>query len=895
MGYAIFDLILARYEQQIYGRGGDSQLPGGFTDCNSKRRSCACSVRRLLGAIAWVVLVVYLYTPSQVDAQGTLVLGGSERSWDASDAVPSTSTRPRIALVLTGGGARGLSQIGALRILDSAGIHPSGVVGTSIGAIVGGLYCAGYTADELDSIFSAVEWSSLLGYGDETDRSSLPIERKAERDRSLLTLRFDGVTPQLPEAVSIGGRISRLLDRLVWQSEFGINRDFGQLKYRFRAVTTDLVGGSTVVLDTGNLAIAIRASATVPLRFSPVRIDSMLLVDGGLLENIPVDIARSMGCDLVVVINTTAPLLSASKLDEPLNVADQIITLMMRSPAGDELSRADVVITPAIGDHSSWDFGQIRDLVHQGEQAARASIPQLQRLIDSLSSMQRSVPPVAPASASASTVHVRRSSSLNGVVLDGLGALDTSRFSSEIEQIRGKPVGPQEMSAFARAIERKGRRLGYAYLSVRDASISADTLYVDIDEGVIHNITVVGIQRTDTVVVTREIGFEIGDPFKVDEADAALTRLLATGLYQQARFDLDTILGGGVSLCVEVSERATALMRLQASVDNERYTQLGVEITEESLFGRGIRASLRLGGGLRDRIIEASLGSDRLNATYWTLGLLGYGSIQNVNRFERTLNQVEGVIERTIIGEFKRYRSGIRARAGRLVGSVALLSVTGRFERQGASGITVDPDDPVWRGVSSISVAATVDTRDQIPFPMQGTLLGLSYETSPLLLGGDEPFVKAELGWDYYIRVGEQVFCPRLKLGFADQTLPPNEFFSLGGEGSIYGLREDELRGRQMFLASLEYRRRLPFKVFFDTYLAVRYDIGSTWLSPTQIRLADLDHGLGVTIGLDTPVGPASFSLGESFTFNRADRPANYAVANVGPVVAYFTIGHRLR
>ncbi len=895
MGYAIFGLFPAGYERQIYGSGGDSQLPDEYTDCNSKRRS------RTGGGwhcFTWLVIAfigVLASSPFDAFAQQTLVAGSADGTTALAQTNVGVSRRMRIAFVLTGGGARGLSQIGVLKVLDSAGIQPDAVVGTSIGAIVGGLYSSGYTPGELDSIFTTIHWSSLLGYGDETDRSSLPVERKAESDRSLLTLRFDGVTPQLPEAVSTGGRISRLLDRLVWQSEYGISRDFDQLKFRFRAVATDLVAGSTVVLDTGNLAIALRASATVPLRFSPVRVDSMLLVDGGLLQNVPVDIARALGCDLVLVINTTSPLLTASSLDEPFSVADQIITLMMRSPAGDELRRADVVISPDIGNHNSWDFGGVQDLVDGGERAARASLPQLRRTIDSLTRLRSVVAPLSPVDIVPIAGPSDSAQTTRAVVFGGLRHVRPITFAHHAARIEGTAVGPATLNAFRKAIEREGRRLGYAYLTVRSTWFEADTLHVDIDEGTIDTIVVVGVERTHPVVVIRELGFDVGDPFVVEDADAALTRLLATGLFQQARFEVDTVRGGGVSLRVRVAERGTALMRLQASVDNERYTQLAVEIAEESLFGRGIRAAMRLGGGLRDRIVEASLGSDRVNTTYWTVGLQGYGSIRNVNRFERTLNQVAGEIDRTIIGEFKRYRVGIRARAGRQVGSVALLSVTGRFERQGTSAISVEPDDPGWRGVASVAVGATVDTRDRVPFPMQGTVLQLSYETSPTLLGGDEPFAKAELGWDYYLASGEQVFSPRLRLGFADLTLPPNEFFELGGEGSMYGLREDELRGRQMFQAGLEYRRRLPFKVFFDTYLSIRYDLGSTWLSPTQIRLADLDHGLGFSIGLDTPVGPASFSLGESFTFNRADRPANYAVGNLGPLVAYFSIGHRLK
>jgi NTE family protein len=133
------------------------------------------------------------------------------------------------------------------------------------------------------------------------------------------------------------------------------------------------------------------------------------------------------------------------------------------------------------------------------------------------------------------------------------------------------------------------------------------------------------------------------------------------------------------------------------------------------------------------------------------------------------------------------------------------------------------------------------------------------------------------------------VIHPRFQFGFGDATLPLIEQFSLGGQESMFGLREDESRGRQLFLASLEYRYMLPFKIYFDSYVSLRYDLGATWQTPSQIRLADLEHGLGLTVGLDTPIGPANFSVGRSFTFNLPTAPK---LINLGPVVAYFSLGY---
>lgn len=840
----------------------------------------------MLIAVAILIVQCVTSTPA-VAQQGSGTCSISPVTVPGNAGQP-TLTRHRVALVLTGGGARGLAQVGVLKVLDSAGINFDAVVGTSIGAVIGGLYCAGYTPRELDSLFRSVDWQEILGVGDETDRRFLPVDRKSGNDRSLVTLRFDGVTPQLPEAVSTGGRISRLLDRLVWRSRCGQQRSFDRLAIPFRAVATDLVAGRSVVLDSGSLSMAIRASATVPLRFSPIRIDSMMLVDGGLLANVPVDIARAVGCDVVIVVNTSSPLMTAEQLDDPLAVADQLVTVMMKQPALEQLARADIVIEPRLPSNNAWDFASIDGAVDSGEAAAGRCLGAIRSILDRPDGDIGHGEPDDN-----SNFHLY--DGVDSVVIRGLEVLAPSLFDAEVDTALQSPrhtSGPYDLRS---AIISRARLLGYGYLRIDSIVRSMNTLVLFLDEGRICSIRIIGVNGADTVVVERELGFEVGDAFMVGTADASVTRLLSTGRFQQVRLDVEYREQGGVDVVVDVVQQGTSTLRLQACVDNERYTQLAVELADESALGTGARASIRFGGGLRDQLAELSIGSIRIKASPWTIACTLYGSAVRVNRFERTLNQVEGTIARTIIGEFQRTRIGINAIAGRLVGSVALISLQGRFERQGTLPLSIEPDDPGWRGISSVTAAARIDSRDRVPYPQHGTLLDLSYETSLSLLGADKPYVKAGISGEYYARVGGSVLHPRFCLGIADLTLPPNEFFGLGGQGTMFGLRQDERRGRQLFLASIEYRTKLPLRILFDTYVALRYDLGSTWLSGSEIRLGELDHGIGFSIGLDTPIGPATFALGQSFTFNRPDRPSNYALANIGPLVAYFSIGYPLQ
>ena len=144
----------------------------------------------------------------------------------------------------------------------------------------------------------------------------------------------------------------------------------------------------------------------------------------------------------------------------------------------------------------------------------------------------------------------------------------------------------------------------------------------------------------------------------------------------------------------------------------------------------------------------------------------------------------------------------------------------------------------------------------------------------------------------YFIKVdNSSTLVPRFKIGFADNTMPLSEQFILGGMDSFFGMNENEYRGRQIFLSSLMYRLKLPFQIFFDTYLKFRYDLGSTWAVQSQIKFKDLRHGIGGMVAFDTPIGPAEFGIGRSFLIKRKI-PEN--IISWGETLFYFSVGYRV-
>jgi outer membrane protein assembly factor BamA len=192
--------------------------------------------------------------------------------------------------------------------------------------------------------------------------------------------------------------------------------------------------------------------------------------------------------------------------------------------------------------------------------------------------------------------------------------------------------------------------------------------------------------------------------------------------------------------------------------------------------------------------------------------------------------------------------------------------------------------------IVSLKISTTIDTQNKYPYPTAGFLFNGFYETAQTILGGNVGFTNISFDYkSHFTFARDHSLSPRFSLGFGDKTLPLTQHFSLGGLESFFGMREDEFRGRQLFLTSLEYRYNLPIDIFFDTYFMFRYDLGSIWNVQEAIRFKDLRHGIGATISLDTPIGPADFAVGRSFLFKK-NLPGN--PISWGDVIVYFSIGY---
>ena len=374
------------------------------------------------------------------------MLLGSIQGW-------SQTSRPKIGLVLSGGGAKGLAHIRILQVLDSLGIVPDYIAGTSMGSVVGGLYAAGYSAHSVDSIARSIDWSYMFSNNLSFDQ--INIEEKDEFGRYIYELPLEGLKPKLPLGLVEGQHIEELFTELF----FPVHNvtDFRKLPTPFICIASDILKGEAVVLKRGSLAKAVRASMSIPTVFNPVRIDGKLLVDGGLYSNLPVSYCRAMGADYIIGVDVGGGLMTESELTTAAHFMLQATFLAGNVNYEMEKSQSDIFID--VFKHLKFgtgDFEEGPSMMHSGDLAVHNAMPQLVELAQRISKypLRKILRPV------------RRSSSykLDRIQIEGVSKdnekLVMNRFAWHVGE---KANGPELMNSVNRLMgTRLFSKIGYS-------------------------------------------------------------------------------------------------------------------------------------------------------------------------------------------------------------------------------------------------------------------------------------------------------------------------------------------------------------------------------------------------------------------------------------------------
>lgn len=413
-----------------------------------------CLARFIEGFCAFSLMLSLSILPAtaQTAAVTTEVRLSSVPTSDA--ALPRA--RPKIGLVLSGGGARGLAHIGVLRWFEEHRIPVDYIAGTSMGGLVGGMYATGMSPEEMRAFVQELDWDAILGGTPAFDE--LTFRRKEDRRSYQSDIELGGLRNglQARSGLNPGHRIGLFLDRLALP--YSSVRSFDDLPIPFRCVATDMLAAKPVVLKGGSLPQALRATMSLPGIFTPVEIDGQVLADGGLLNNIPTDVAKEMGAGIIIAVDVGTPLGDRKTLDSLFGVLSQSIGVATIENDRRSLRQADIIVAPDLGNYTLLDFNAAAPLSRLGYEGAEQKKLVLEKFALSETEWQEYL--AARRQRRRSTLPVPTSLEVAGVERK-----DAGEIRERLDAYIGKTLEPERLEEDLTLIRGQGRydSLGYEY------------------------------------------------------------------------------------------------------------------------------------------------------------------------------------------------------------------------------------------------------------------------------------------------------------------------------------------------------------------------------------------------------------------------------------------------
>ena len=730
-------------------------------------------------------------------------------------AAPGFS-RPRIGLALSGGGARGLAHIGVLKVIEEAGVPVDVVAGTSMGGIIGALYSIGYTPVEIERIVLSADWSDILS--DRLARRELPMKNRKKDDRYLLSFPVVQGRVKLPAGLISGQRIYNLFVRLAWPV-LEVN-DFKRFPRPFACVATDIVNGTAVVLDHGYLPDALRASMSIPSVFIPVRLGGRVLVDGGIVRNLPAEDARDLGADIVIGVDVGEKLLPADKLETLSEIMNQAVDVTRESGHQKEMAMCGILIAPNLNEYRTFDYGKVREIIARGEAAAREHMGELRALADSIKAIGGTV---------RDSTLTRTSSAADSTLIGALSAaLDSNAAGADGHACAVNP------------------HLG-------DGTVTCNAV-------TIAEVEVRGLRDVSSRAVLTEVGVRPPALVTVDELERAINRLYSSGFFTDLSYRFEeTPLGR--KLVIVVRENSGILLNTGLRYDTHWGPSLLLNASARNIFGHASQFELDLLLGDRKKLtgeyslhtgIERSVGI-RADVDYIDDHIDEYDLGERVSRW-RAQSTRGGFLLETLLSSVFYAAGGLNMEWYRTSPDIAPAEMgveTGRIAF--ASG-------DLW-----------FDTLDRSWFPQRGCLFRIRGEAAGEALGGDLSFNRTAATLQFaipvhrHVTVGGEAFFGMTTHG----TAPLHYSFFIGGidsynvfqgdrTSSFYGYNHQELSGPNACMAGLD----LQIEPVNHWYLIASVNAGSAEDERKNLFERDALHGGGaLTLGTETPAGPAALSL----------------------------------
>ena len=682
-------------------------------------------------------------------------------------------TRPKVGLVLSGGGAKGFAHIGVLKEIEQRGIIVDYITGTSMGAVIGAMYSVGYTPDEIEKLASSIDWDELLK--DVPDRNDIPLEEKISNERYAASVAYDSeFNIYFPKGVKQGQRMYLKLREILGTSQG--TKDFNELPIPLRVVATDLDTGAATTFTEGDLAKAVSASMAIPTLLEPVEIRGRYFVDGMVSRNLPVVDVVKMGADIIIAVDVGVEPTGKDEYNI-LTVLDQLMAIQSSSSTPEQRKLADIVIEPDISSYKPTDFEDSSEIIVLGKQEAK-------------------------------------------------------KIFDDLETHLGDNVGGHVLPEKENVVE------SYVYIT---------------------NIFLKGNKNIDEKIIEAKIGKPLPNTLSSSELETLILDLYALSYIDKVYYEVVDN-----ALYLEVIEKPSNHLMLGFNYDSEYGTTIALNTDIQNVGLSGSRSTFGLSFG--DYL--------NLNANHFLYYGLDnkVGLIFNLAYDERPLFIYEDNNKRS---ELTSETLEAKASVATLINDRLLLAYgySQKFNK-----LSQDVGRDVYRALEydetygSLFFSLTVDSLDKSDYPTKGVKSDFLY-----LWGGTIASENVDFYGPSYILEGYYPLNDKFTLyssfsggSVKGEDVLPTEYFKIGGirndvhnkEFSFYGFNSQRKLADEFLAGQLG----VQYRMYSNLYLIFKTNMATYSAAPIQFTnenemWSDKETGFGMTIGVDSPLGPLELTL----------------------------------
>jgi len=756
--------------------------------------------------------------------------------------------RPKIGLVLDGGGALGLAHIGILKMLDAHQIPVDCIAGTSIGGIIAALYSMGYSGREIQELAENMDWSSF--FSDTPKRPIQPFFQKRLNGKYQFEFGAEGFVPAPPSGLIYGQKISLFFSSLTIPYEH-LN-DFDELPIPFRCVAVDLISGKEVVLANGSLSRAMRSTMSIPSVFSPVVREDYLLIDGGLLNNLPINVAVEMGADIVIAVDLNKPLYKKEDLDSAFHILQQSIKIVELDHSSTNSSKADFVIRPDLREYTMFDFiykDKLKGIIKEGDKAAERSWPVLKDMLEKRHILESEY------------LNTKKTSTNNPIIqsiyIKGIKTIPYKAIISKLEIQKGRPFKAEELKKKFPEVKQDLRlkSLSYKIVPVSSDEVKLIVTLEETENPIVKQLSITGNTKLSAPFIERLFGLKKDTRFDEKEIRNKILKMYSFRYFTNIQYEIIPIGKNEVELHLSVKE----------SKQNSYYAGIRYDDRHKIVGAAAFNANNVLFPGLRSENEVQFIGLTRFHSLLYyptrSFAVQAYPYF-NIEYKDVPTHIFDGMGH--VLLNYRNRSVDLGLGAGFLLSNTINSEIGIHQEfmilRKGSSDIGNLYFPDLKESLRKICAAFTIDTLDDVLLPSQGMYLRAEYEGSLKKLGSDKEYQSFGLSADIYDTYKDHTLRLYAFIGESSHSLPLYKFFNKGKPLTFIGMDYDQVFANRIKILRIDYRYNLNNLIHLKYMSNIAFDVEKRF--PEKTYSPEILWGTGLGIQLYTPLGTAELIYG---------------------------------